>query len=72
MDEKSINRINELARKKKSEGLTEAEQREQKQLYRQYIDEFKSSLRSQLESTDVQTPDGKIRPLSEFRKKGSK
>lgn len=72
MDEKSINRINKLARKKKSEGLTEAEQREQKQLYRQYIDEFKSSLRSQLESTDVQTPDGKIRPLSEFRKKGSK
>lgn len=69
MDEKSINRINELARKKKSEDLTEDEQKEQKKLYREYIDEFKSSLRSQLENTDVQTPDGKVRPLSEFNKK---
>lgn len=69
MDEKSINRINELARKKKSEGLTEEEQNEQKELYRQYIDEFKASLRTQLENTDVETPDGKIRTLSEFRKK---
>ncbi len=69
MDEKMIKRINELAKKKKSEGLTDIELKEQKQLYRQYIDEMKSSLKAQLENTDVETPDGKITPLSDFRKK---
>ena len=69
MDEKMIKRINELAKKKKSEGLTDIELKEQKQLYRQYIDEMKSSLKAQLENTDVETPDGKITPLSDFKKK---
>lgn len=70
MDETSLKRINELAKKKKSVGLTEAEQEEQKKLYKEYIEEMKNSLRAQLENTDVETPDGKVTPLSSFKKKG--
>ena len=44
-----IERINELARKKKSEGLTAEEAVEQKKLYREYIDAFKENLRFQLD-----------------------
>ena len=46
-------RINELAKKKKAEGLTEEEAAEQKVLYREYIDAFKANLRAQLEMIEV-------------------
>lgn len=72
MDEISIKRINELARKKKNVGLTPDEQNEQQELYKRYIAEMKSSLKSQLDNTDVQTPDGKVAPLSSFNKKQKK
>lgn len=49
MDE-TVNRINELARKAKSEGLTEEEVAERDKLRRIYIDAFKTNLRSQLEN----------------------
>lgn len=48
-----IDRINELAKKKKAEGLTEEEAAEQKVLYREYIDAFKANLRAQLEMIEV-------------------
>lgn len=48
-----IDRINELAKKKKAEGLTEEETAEQKVLYREYIDAFKANLRAQLEMIEV-------------------
>lgn len=48
--DREIQRINELARKSKSsEGLTEAEEQEQKILRRKYIDSFKVNLRNHLE-----------------------
>ena len=47
-----IDRINELAHKKKTEGLTEEELGEQKMLYRAYIDAFNANLRSQLENIE--------------------
>jgi uncharacterized protein YnzC (UPF0291/DUF896 family) len=50
MDQKMISRINELAKKKKTVGLTMEESREQQQLRAQYIEAFKASLRSQLEA----------------------
>lgn len=43
-----INRINELAKKQRKEGLTEEEKKEQQQLRRLYIDSMKESLESQL------------------------
>ncbi|MDO4535600.1 MAG: DUF896 domain-containing protein [Clostridium perfringens] len=45
-----VKRINELNKKSKEEGLTEAEKKEQETLRRQYIDSFKNNLRAQLET----------------------
>ncbi len=54
-----IQRINELARKQKSVGLTEAEKLEQAQLRKQYIENFKTSLRLQLEAIEFVDDEGK-------------
>lgn len=48
-----IDRINELARKAKTEGLTEEELKERDILRRAYIDSFKESLVGQLENTYI-------------------
>lgn len=58
MEQSKIDRINELARKQKSVGLTEEEKAEQAVLRREYIDSFKASLVSQLENTYILNPDG--------------
>ena len=55
---KVIERINELAKKAKSEGLSEEELAERDQLRRIYIDSVKSSLTGQLENTYIVYPDG--------------
>ena len=64
-----IKRINELAKKSREEGLTEAEKAEQQQLRAEYIAEFRKSFRQQLENTDIKYEDGETVPLTEFRKK---
>ncbi len=56
--QKDIDRINELARKSKTEGLTEEEKAEQKALRIKYIEGFKASLIGQLDSITVVEPDG--------------
>lgn len=58
MEQKKIDRINELARKQKSVGLTEEEKQEQYVLRREYIESFKRSLVGQLENTYIVRPDG--------------
>ncbi|MGN0492080.1 MAG: DUF896 domain-containing protein [Acutalibacteraceae bacterium] len=63
MTEEKIKRINELARKQKSEGLTEEEKAEQHALRREYIDAYKQSLISQLENTYILEPDGTKRKV---------
>ncbi|WP_027084799.1 DUF896 domain-containing protein [Cohnella panacarvi] len=50
--EKLIQRINELARKSKAEGLTEAEVAERDQLRKQYLTTFKQNFRQQLDSIE--------------------
>ncbi len=47
-----IDRINELARKSKTEDLTEEEKLAQGLLREEYIDAFKANLRSQLENIE--------------------
>ncbi len=64
MTQEKINRINELARKQKAEGLTEEEKQEQYILRREYIDSFKQSLVSQLENTYIVEPDGTKRKVT--------
>ena len=58
MDE-LIKRINELAKKKKSAGLTKEEAKEQIELRQQYLDKFREGFKQRLENIDVETPDGK-------------
>ena len=53
-----IARINELARKAKTEGLTPEETRERDSLRRIYIDTVKASLTGHLENTYLVRPDG--------------
>ncbi len=64
MTQEKINRINELARKKKSVGLTEQELEEQAILRREYIESYKQSLVSQLENTYIVEPDGSKRKVT--------
>lgn len=58
--QKDLDRINELYRKSKAEGLTKAEEKEQKELRQAYIEAFRNNLRGQLESIKIQNPDGSI------------
>ncbi len=53
-----IARINTLARKAKSDGLTPEEIAERDSLRRIYIDAVKASLVGQLENTYIVRPDG--------------
>lgn len=48
-----IDRINELSKKKKTVGLTEEEQNEQKALYKEYIAAFRANLKSQLDMIEI-------------------
>lgn len=63
MDKKEIDRINELARKKKTVGLTEGETEEQQALRRRYIDEFKENLRVTLDQVYIRQEDGSYQKL---------
>ena len=53
-----IARINELAKKAKTEGLTDEELVERDKLRRIYIDSVKASLTGQLDNTYILYPDG--------------
>ncbi len=57
MDE-VIARINALAKKAKSEGLTAEETAERDKLRRIYIDSVKANLTGQLDNTYILRPDG--------------
>ena len=63
MDKKQIERINELARKKKAEGLTEEELAEQATLRQQYLTEWRENTRAMLDGIVIQRPDGSREPL---------
>ena len=54
-----LDRINELYRKKKTEGLTEEEQAEQKVLYKEYIAAFRSNLKYKLDNIEIVDGDPK-------------
>lgn len=64
----NLQRINELAKKQREQGLTEEEKQEQALLRQEYIVAFRESLRGQLDSTYVLDKDGNKVPIKEFNK----
>lgn len=58
-----IDRINELAKKHKEEGLTEEERKEREQLRKEYIAKFRENFRGQLDQIRF------VEDLSEEEKK---
>ena len=63
MTNEKIARINELAKKSKTTGLTDAEKAEQRALRQEYVADVKASLRAQLNNTSIQEPDGTVHKL---------
>lgn len=65
MNQKGIDRINELAKKSKTVGLTPEEKDEQAKLRKEFIAEVRMNLRSQLDNIDIKEKDGSITNLGE-------
>lgn len=65
MDPQKIARINELYRRSKAEGLTDAEKKEQKLLRLEYIEAVRMNLRGQLNNIDIKEQDGSVENLGE-------
>ncbi|MBO8170851.1 MAG: DUF896 domain-containing protein [Bacillaceae bacterium] len=58
MTQDKIDRINELARKQKREGLSSEEKKEQKKLREEYVKAFRTSLKAQLDNITVVDQEG--------------
>ena len=69
MDNSMLKRINELAKKKKEQGLTPEEKELQSKLRDEYRKEFRKNFQKQLTNVDVKLPNGKIVPLTQIAKK---
>ena len=65
MEVEKIDRINALAHKAKSVGLTEEEKKERDLLRKEYLASVRMNLRSQLDTIDVKQEDGSIVNLGE-------
>ena len=65
MDQKKINRLNELYKKSKAEGLTEEEKKEQALLRQEFIANVKGNLRAQLNNIDIVDENGNVENLGE-------
>ena len=68
MEHKKIERINALARKQKSEGLSDEEKLEQATLRQEYIAEIRASFGATLDSTVIVRPDGTREAVSERKR----
>ena len=55
-----VDRINELYKKSKAEGLTREEAREQAKLRSLYLDAIRTNIRSNLDTIKIQHPDGTL------------
>lgn len=65
MEKSKIDRINELYRKSKADGLTEAEKEEQAVLRKEFIADVKGNLVSQLNNIDLVDANGNVENLGE-------
>lgn len=55
-----IERINELSKISKERKLTEAELKEQQELRKQYIENFKSNFKTQMKNVYIKEEDGSL------------
>ena len=69
MEQKKIERISELSRKSRAEGLTEEEKLEQQALRQEYIQSMRQSLRATLDNSVIVRPDGTKEQVSDRAKK---
>lgn len=69
MDKKMLDRINELAKKKKTVGLTDEEQKEQKELYKVYLGEIRQQFNATLDNVSVKEKDGSVVPFKKAYRK---
>lgn len=58
LDDNKMKRINELAQKKKTTGLTDQEGKEQTLLRKEYLQSFRQSFKKTIENTTVIDPEG--------------
>lgn len=65
MEREKVERINFLARKSKTEPLSDAEKAEQKALRDEYIAEIRLSFGGMLDNTVIQYPDGTRKKLKQ-------
>ncbi len=65
MKQEQIERINELARKSKTTGLTAEEKEEQQKLRAEYIASVRMNLKTQLDNINIQEKDGSVVNLGE-------
>lgn len=63
MDNIKIDRINTLAHKQKSVGLSEEEKKEQAELRKEYLEAVKENLRASLNNVSIKEADGSITDL---------
>ncbi|MBR2896881.1 MAG: DUF896 domain-containing protein [Oscillospiraceae bacterium] len=70
MEQKRIDRINELAKKAKTVGLTEEEIAERDRLRKEYVEAVRKNLRGQLDNTYVVDGQGNKRKLTDLQKPG--
>lgn len=68
MEQKKINRINELAKKSKSEGLTDAEKAEQTKLRNEYRAGIVGNLAKQLDNCYIVDEKGNKTSVKERKK----
>ncbi len=72
MKQEQIDRINELYRKSKAEGLTESEKKEQDMLRKQFVADVRGNVRAQLDNIDMVNADGSVENLGEKYGKSNK
>ena len=72
MDKNLLNRINELAKKKREQGLTTDEQAEQKKLYKIYLGEIRTQFDKTLDNVSVKEKNGEVVPCKQAYLKKNK
>ena len=69
MEQKNLDRLNELAHIAKERALTSEETEERAKLRKEYLENFRRAFQQQLDSTVIQYDDGTRVPLNAMKKK---